>query len=135
MFEFGVGLDDGVGADDEVFGEGTDAGELVAVAKEAGFGGVLDLLHELEVERVAEVGIEFLEEHDCISVRVQCNGRVGCPQVGLRGGRSKDEFEEKRRKRITQRRRGRRVSAEKNESRIRRKRWKVLGMSSWCEWG
>jgi hypothetical protein len=63
VFEFGVGLDDGVGADDEVFGEGTDAGELVAVAKEAGFGGVLDLLHELEVEGLAEIGVEFLEEH------------------------------------------------------------------------
>jgi hypothetical protein len=63
VFEFGVGLNDGVGADDEIFGEGADAGELVTVAQDAGFGGVLDLLHELEVERVAEGGVEFLEEH------------------------------------------------------------------------
>ncbi len=63
MFEFGVGLDDGVGADDQILGKRANAGKLVAVAKEAGFGGVLNLLHELEVERLAEVGIEFLEEH------------------------------------------------------------------------
>ena len=63
VFEFGVCLDDSVWADDQFFGEGADAGELITVAQDAGFGGVLDLLHELEVEGVAEGGIEFLEEH------------------------------------------------------------------------
>jgi hypothetical protein len=88
VFEFGVGLDDGVGADDEVFGEGTDAGELVAAAKEAGFGGVLDLLHELEVEGLAEIGVEFLEEHTVSVYGYSVMEGDGCPQVGLRGGRS-----------------------------------------------
>ena len=42
---------------------------------------------------------------------------------------------EKRRKRITQRRRGRRVSAEKNESGIRNHGAEVLGGSLGCGWG
>jgi hypothetical protein len=62
VFELVVGLGDGVGADDEVFGEGADAGKLVAISEEAGFGGVTDLLHELEVEGLSGGGGE-LEEH------------------------------------------------------------------------
>jgi hypothetical protein len=121
VLEFGVGLDDGVGADDEVFGEGADAGELVAVAQDAGFGGVLDLLHKLEVEGVAEGGVEFLEEHGVSVYGYSVMEVSGRGQGGLGGGRSKEEFEEKRRKKITQRRRGRGVGAEKNKSRIERR--------------
>src|SRR5262249_6711031 len=62
VFELVVGFGDGVGADDELFGEGADAGKLVTVGERAGFGGVADLLHELEIEGRAGGGRE-LEKH------------------------------------------------------------------------
>ena len=72
MLEFGVGLGDGVVADDELFGQGADAGHLVAVLQNAGFDGVTDLLHELKVERLAGGCVES-EDHkaNCTTVLVQ----------------------------------------------------------------
>jgi hypothetical protein len=62
MLEFGVCLGHGVMADDEFFGQGADAGHLIAVLQDTGFDGVSDLLHELKVEGMAGRGIQF-EDH------------------------------------------------------------------------
>src|SRR5262252_2347964 len=54
VLELAIRLCDGVRVDDELFGEGTDTGELLARAQSASFDGVLHLLHQLEVDRHAE---------------------------------------------------------------------------------
>jgi hypothetical protein len=62
VFEFAVGLGDGVGIHDEGFGHFADPGELVAGAKGSGFDAVFDLFHELEVDGDAGIWVEA-EEH------------------------------------------------------------------------
>ena len=60
VFELAIDLGDGVRIDHELLRERSDAGQLFTRAQGAGFDGVLDLLHELQVDGYAErwVGAE-----------------------------------------------------------------------------
>jgi hypothetical protein len=69
VFEFAVCLGDGIGIHDDGFSEAADGGELVAGAEGAGFDPIADLLHQLEVDGDAGVGIEA-KDHGCLIVIV-----------------------------------------------------------------
>lgn len=70
VLQLGIRLGDRVVTNDYLFGECANAGELVSGAQNARVDGVADLLHELQVERLPGLGIEF-ENHNCTTVSVQ----------------------------------------------------------------
>jgi hypothetical protein len=61
-FEFGIGLGDGVAVDAQFLGERADGGQRFAGAQPAGGRRVTDLVHQLQIDRLAGFKIE-LQEH------------------------------------------------------------------------
>ena len=70
LLQIAIDLDDGVGVDDECFGEATDSGELIAGDESAGLDGVTNLFFELNVDGDAGGRIGFAKH--CTTVIAQC---------------------------------------------------------------
>ncbi len=58
MFEFRICLGYGVMTDDKLFGQRTDAGQLITLLKDACLDGMPDLLHQLQIQRLPSGIIE-----------------------------------------------------------------------------
>jgi len=58
VFEFGIRFDNSVWAHNELFCQTADTRKLVAVLQGAGLGGVPNLLHQLQINRLAGDRIE-----------------------------------------------------------------------------
>jgi hypothetical protein len=70
MLQFRICFGNCVVTYDDLLGERANAGELLSGAQDARVDGMADLLHELQVERLPGLGIEF-ENHHCTTVSVQ----------------------------------------------------------------
>jgi len=77
VLELAVGADNGVGVHYEVLGQLADGGELVAFTECSCLYGVLDLLHELEVEGDAGGRVE-LEDQSVLVYRHTTHMRRTC---------------------------------------------------------
>lgn len=53
MFELRIGFGNGVMTDHKLFRQGADSRQLISMLKDGCFDGMPDLLHELQVERLA----------------------------------------------------------------------------------
>src|SRR5258706_4578676 len=77
VLQLRIRFGDSVVADNEFLRQCSDAGKEIALSQNAGFNGMADLLHELQINGGARGGIER-EEHINL---YQCNGTVTTPST------------------------------------------------------